>query len=84
MKWLKIEPTFKNVNGVEIGIMVSFIILLWFFFCRMNGGGWINGQSLVNGDGASRILDVSSFVGWSQYQFNSLGSRSGALQGESN
>ena len=77
------SPTFTNVKGVHIAIVVVIIFLvIWW----MKGGsmGPMYTGSYANGDGASRYLNTASYKGWVAYQYNSLGAQAGALNGESN
>lgn len=76
------EPTFKNVRGIHIGIIVAVLFLI--YWSVMRGGSYTpNVDTGVNGDGASAYLNVADTTGWIEYQYNSLGSSAGAGIGES-
>jgi hypothetical protein len=74
------EPTFPNVRGVHIGIIVAILlVVIWHTRGMYNP---VVGD--VNGDGSTTFVDVSSTQGWIAMQYNSLGSQAGAGVGESN
>jgi hypothetical protein len=82
------EPTFPNVRGIHIGITIAVLFVIAWFLCKA-GILHINPMmprrqiSGVNGDGAAGYLNVATYEGWIDYQYNPLGAKAGALNGES-
>lgn len=86
---LDYEPTFKNVHGIHIAVVVAIIFVLAYHFrgqifqLGLGGGGKKQAPG-PNGDGASAYIDQQSYAGWIATQYNSLGAMAGALNGEAN
>lgn len=87
-KSLDYEPTFKNVHGIHIAVIVAIIFVLVYHFrgqvFQIGLGGGRKQAPGSNGDGASAYLDQQTYAGWIATQYNSLGAMAGALNGEAN
>ena len=82
IKKLDYKPTFANVKGVHIAVIVVVAYLLYRHFTGFDIFAHPNPG--VNGDGATQYVNTQSYGGWVATQYNSLGANAGALNGESN
>lgn len=83
-KKLDYDPTFANVHGVHIAVVVALIFLFVYHVRKQNFSAGPHANPGVNGDGASGYVNTQSYGGWVATQYNSLGAYAGALNGESN
>lgn len=78
------EPTFPNVHGIHIGIVVALFVVAWYAFVgSLPMGNMFAGPRAQNGDGASQYISTRSVEGWEAVQYHALGAYAGALTGES-
>lgn len=78
------DPTFKNVHGVHIGVVVAFLVVAYFLVAhKLPMGNAFAGGATPNGNGASQYISTRSVEGWEAVQYHSQGAYAGALVGES-
>lgn len=77
------DPTFKNVHGVHIGVVVALLFLGYIAFFRGGVASPFGGPRELNGTGANAYISTRSIEGWEAIQYHSLGASSGILTGES-
>lgn len=78
---LDYRPTFANVHGVHIAVIVALLLLI-VWHVNFSHPSFINPGK--NGDGATGYINTQSYAGWKDVQYNALGATAGALYGESN